>query len=258
MKILAVGDIVRKTGLQKLKEELPIIVKENKIDFVIVNGENTADGMGLLEKQYKEILNLSVDVVTMGNHTWAKKEIFKFIEDERIVRPANYSKNNPGKGYRILTCKSNKKKIAVINLIGRVGMNILSENPFIVAKDIVENLKNTVDIIVIDMHAEATAEKIALYHYLDGKVTIVFGTHTHVQTADEEISDKGTGFLSDLGMTGPKSSVIGMDINTSIKRFETSLPEKYKIAEGKAKLNACMFEVDDVENKVVNIVRINK
>ena len=258
MKILAVGDIVGKAGLQKLKEELPIIVKEHNIDFIIVNGENAADGMGLLEKQYRDILSLGVDVVTMGNHTWAKKEIFKFIEDERIVRPANYSKNNPGEGYRIVKCKTNGKQIAVINLIGRVGMSVLSENPFIKAKEIVEKIKAEVDLIVVDMHAEATAEKIALYHYLDGMATIIFGTHTHVQTADEEISNRGTGFITDLGMTGPKNSVIGMDINTSIKRFETSLPEKYKMAEGTAKLNACIFEIDDSKNKVVNIVRINK
>ena len=129
MKILTIGDIVGKCGLQKLKEELPRIVKENEIDFIIVNGENAADGMGLLEKQYREILALGVDVVTMGNHTWAKKDIFNFIEDERIVRPANYSKNNPGKGYRILECKKNGKKVAIINLIGRVTMGVLSDNP---------------------------------------------------------------------------------------------------------------------------------
>ena len=257
MRILAVGDIVGKVGLQKLKAELPRIVNENKIDFVIVNGENAADGMGLLEKQYREILDLNVDVVTMGNHTWAKKDIFNFIEDERIVRPANYSKNNPGKGYRILTCKSNGKKIAVINLIGRVTMGVLSENPFLVVADIINKIKETVDLIVVDMHAEATAEKIALYHYLDGKANIIFGTHTHVQTADEEISKLGTGFISDIGMTGPKDSVIGMDIQTSIKRFETSLPEKYKIAEGEAKLNSCMFELDESTNKVTKICRIN-
>lgn len=258
MKILTIGDIVGKCGLQKLKEELPRIVKENEIDFVIVNGENAADGMGLLEKQYREILALGVDVVTMGNHTWAKKDIFNFIEDERIVRPANYSKNNPGKGYRILECKKNGKKVAVINLIGRVTMGVLSDNPFTKSKEIIANIKNSVDIIVVDFHAEATAEKIALYNYLDGEANIIFGTHTHVQTADEEISELGTGFISDLGMTGPKKSVIGMDVKTSIKRFETSLPEKYKIAEGKAKINGCIFELDDKTNKVVKITRVNK
>ena len=256
MRVLAVGDIVGKTGLNKLKEVLPKIISENKIDFVIVNGENAADGMGITEKMYRDILALNVDVVTMGNHTWGKKEIFNFIDDKQLIRPANYSRNNPGNGYRIFEC--NNKKIAVINLIGRVTMGVLSENPFLVAKDIVNEIKNNVDIIIIDFHAEATAEKIALARYLDGEITILFGTHTHVQTADEEIFPKGTAYITDIGMTGPKKSVIGMDIAASIKRFETSLPEKYKIAEGNGKLNSVMFEIDDNTNKVKEIIRINK
>lgn len=256
MKILAVGDIVGKSGLQKLKETLPSVIKENNIDFVIVNGENAADGMGLTEKMYKEILALNVNVVTMGNHTWGKKEIFNFIDDKQIIRPANYSPNNPGKGYDIYNCKN--KKIAVINLIGRTTMPVLSENPFLVVKNIINKIKKEVDIIVIDFHAEATAEKIALGYYLDGEATIVYGTHTHVQTSDEIILEKGTAYITDLGMTGPKKSVIGMDIDASIKRFETSLPEKYKIAEGKGKFNSCMFEIDDNTNKVIKITRINK
>ena len=256
MRVLAVGDIVGRTGRQKLKEVLPKVVKENYIDFVIVNGENAADGMGLTEKMYKEILSLNVNVVTMGNHTWGKKEIFNFIEDKHIIRPANYTPNNPGKGYEIFECKG--KNIAVINLIGRTTMQVLSENPFLVAKDIINEIKPVVDIIIIDFHAEATAEKIALAYYLNGDATIIFGTHTHVQTADEEILENGTAFITDIGMTGPKKSVIGMDVDVSIKRFETSLPEKYKIAEGEGKFNSCMFEIDDKTNKVVKIERINK
>ena len=254
MRILAVGDIVGRTGLQKLKDVLPKVIKENNIDFVIVNGENAADGMGITEKMYKDILALNVNVVTMGNHTWGKKEIFNFIDDEHIIRPANYPENNPGKGYRVFECKG--KKIAVINLIGRTTMAVLSENPFLKAREIVEKIKNTVDIIAIDFHAEATAEKIAMAHYLDGDISILYGTHTHVQTADEEILEKGTAYITDIGMTGPKKSVIGMDIEASIKRFETSLPEKYKIAEGKAKFNSCMFEIDDETNTVIDIKRI--
>lgn len=256
MRVLAVGDIVGRTGLQKLKDVLPKVVKENYIDFVIVNGENAADGMGLTEKMYKEILSLNVNVVTMGNHTWGKKEIFNFIEDKHIIRPANYTPNNPGKGYEIFECKG--KNIAVINLIGRTTMQVLSENPFLVAKDIINEIKPVVDIIIIDFHAEATAEKVALAYYLNGDATIIFGTHTHVQTADEEILENGTAFITDIGMTGPKKSVIGMDVDVSIKRFETSLPEKYKIAEGEGKFNSCMFEIDDKTNKVVKIERINK
>jgi len=255
MKILAVGDIVGKTGINKLKECLPNIIKKNEIDFVVVNGENAAEGMGITEKMYRDILKLNVDIVTMGNHTWGKKEIFSFIDDEHIIRPANYPQNNPGKGYRIFEKKG--KKIAVINLIGRVTMGVLSENPFLIAKEIVEQIKSQVDIIVIDFHAEATAEKIALSYYLDGDVNIVFGTHTHVQTADEKILEKGTAYITDIGMTGPKNSVIGMDIKASVKRFETSLPEKYKVAEGEAMFNSVLFEVDDTTNKVTKIQRIN-
>ena len=255
MKILAVGDIVGKSGVNKFKNEIPKFVANNNIDFVIVNGENAAEGMGLTEKMYRELLNSKANVVTMGNHTWGKMEIFGFIDDNKIVRPANYSNNNPGKGYRIFDCKG--KKIAVINLIGRVTMGVLSENPFLVAKDIISKIKNTVDIIVVDMHAEATAEKIALSYYLNGDATIIFGTHTHVQTADERIMPNGTAYITDIGMTGPIESVIGMNIESSVKRFETSLPERYKVADGESKLNGCVFEIDDNTNKAISIERIN-
>lgn len=255
MKILAVGDIVGKSGIDKLKECLPNLMQKNEIDFVIVNGENAADGMGITEKMYRDILKLNVDVVTMGNHTWGKKEIFNFIEENTIIRPANYPSNNLGNGYTILEKKG--KKIAVMNLIGRVTMGVLSENPFLKAKEIIREIKSQVDIIVVDFHAEATAEKIAMGYYLDGDATIVFGTHTHVQTADEKILKNGCGYITDIGMTGPKNSVIGMDIDVSFKRFETSLPERYKLAEGEAMLNSCLFEVDDQTNKVVKIQRMN-
>lgn len=171
--------------------------------------------MGITEKNFKEILEAGADVVTMGNHTWGKKEIFKFIDDPRIVRPANYPEGVVGKGYTIL--KSNNKKIAVINLLGRVDINILTENPFVIANKIIEKIKNEVDYIIVDFHAEATAEKIAMGYHLDGKVTAVFGTHTHVQTADEKVLPKGTGYITDIGMTGPKNSVIGMDVKVSLK-----------------------------------------
>ena len=255
MKIIAIGDIVGKSGINKFKIEVPKLVQDKNIDFVIVNGENAADGSGLSEKMFKELIENKANVVTMGNHTWGKKEIFNFIDDKRIIRPANYPKNNPGKGYRIYECKG--KKIAVINLIGRVTMGVLSENPFLIARDIIDNIKNIVDIIVIDIHAEATAEKIALAYYLKGDATIIFGTHTHVQTADEKIMKNGTAYITDIGMTGPIDSIIGMNIESSIKRFETSLPEKYKVAEGDAMLNACIFEVDEIKNKVINIERVN-
>ena len=256
MKILAVGDLVGLSGIKKLKNELSKIIEDEGVDFVIVNAENAAEGMGLTENNFRDIIAEKVDVITMGNHTWGKKDIFKFIDHPKLIRPANYPKGIVGKGYNIYNCKD--KKIAVINLIGRVDMNVLSENPFIVAKGIVENIKDEVDIIIIDFHAEATAEKIALSYFLDGKVTAIFGTHTHVQTADETILENGTGYITDIGMTGPKHSVIGMDVSASIKRFETTLPERYKIANGESMLNGVVFEIDDSINKVTNIKRIKR
>lgn len=255
MKILAVGDLIGSAGIRKLKSTLSKIKEEENIDFIIVNGENSAEGMGITEKNFHDILEEKVDVVTMGNHTWGKKEIFKFIDHPKLIRPANYPEGVVGKGYNIYTCKN--KKIAVINLMGRVDINILTENPFLKAKEIIEKVKDKVDIIMIDFHAEATAEKIALGYYLDGKVTAVYGTHTHVQTADETILEKGTGYITDIGMTGPKKSVIGMDVEASIKRFETTLPERYRIATGECIFNGVIFEIDDKTNKVVEIKRIN-
>ena len=256
MKVLAVGDIVGESGVRKLKELLPIIKKEENIDFIITNGENSAGGMGINEKNLKNILEAGTDVITMGNHTWGKKDIFKFIDHPKLLRPANYPKGIPGKGIGIY--EVNGKKIAVMNFIGRVDINILTENPFLLAKEMIEEIKDKVDMIFIDFHAEATAEKIAMARYLDGKITALFGTHTHVQTADEQILPEGTGYITDLGMTGPKNSVIGMDIQASIKRFETTLPEKYKLAEGDCIFNAVLFDIDENTNKVKSIKRINK
>ncbi len=255
MKVLAIGDLIGSSGIKKLKNELPKIIENEKIDFVIVNGENSAEGMGITKRNFEDILEEKVDAITMGNHTWGKKDIFQFIDHPKLLRPANYPKGVVGKGYNIYSCKN--KKIAVINLIGRVDINVLSENPFIIAKEIINKIKNQVDMIFVDFHAEATAEKIAMGNFLDGNVTAVYGTHTHVQTADEKILPKGTAYITDIGMTGPKNSVIGMDIQASIKRFETTLPERYKIATGECFLNGIIFEIDDNTNKVNKIKRIN-
>ena len=255
MRILAVGDIVGENGLKKAGEVLPILKKEKNIDFVVVNGENVAGGMGITHKLYKEILRMGADVVTLGNHTWAKKDVFSFIEEEeRLIRPANYSKGLLGKGYVIVDCKD--KKIAVMNLIGRTEMSVLSENPFTKADEIIEEVKEKVDIIVVDFHAEASAEKIAMGYHLDGKVSVMFGTHTHVQTADETILENGMGYITDIGMTGPITSVIGMDVEASLKRFQTSLPERYKLAEGKCELCGCIFEVNDETCRTMKIERV--
>ena len=255
MKILAVGDIVGENGLRKLKEILPNLKQQEKIDFIIVNGENVAGGMGITEKLFNQIIQAGADVVTLGNHTWSKKDIFNFIDNEKLIRPANYPKGVVGKGYSIYKCKN--KKIAVMNLLGRTNMGILTENPFLEADNIINKVKDEVDYIILDFHAEATAEKIAMKEYLEGRVNIIFGTHTHVQTADEEITKSGMGYISDLGMTGPKDSVIGMDKKASIKRFVTTLPEKYRIAEGESKFNGCIFEIDDETGRIQNILRRN-
>ena len=254
MKILAVGHLIGGAGIKKLKSVLGKIKEQEQIDFIIVNAENSAEGMGITQKNFDDILALNIDVITMGNHTWGKKDIFKIIEHPKLIRPANYPKGVVGKGYNIYKC--NDKKIAVINLIGRVDINVLSENPFIKVKEIISEIKEKVNMIFVDFHAEATAEKIAMGYYLDGEVTGLFGTHTHVQTADEKILPKGTAYITDIGMTGPKYSVIGMDIEASIKRFETTLPERYKIATGECIFNGVIFEINDDTNKVSKIKRI--
>ncbi len=254
MKVLAVGDIVGENGLKKLKETLPQLVESENIDFVIVNAENSAGGMGITKQIFQDLVALKVDAITMGNHTWGKKDIFSFIDHPKMIRPANYSKGVVGKGYRVYECKG--KKIAVINLIGRTDMGVLSENPFLVVDGLLKEIQ--ADYIFVDFHAEATAEKIAMKYYLDGKVTAVFGTHTHIQTADEEVTNLGTGYITDIGMTGPTESVIGMDVQVSIKRFVTSLPERYKLAEGKCELNGCIFEIDDENGRTKKVVRLNR
>ena len=209
--------------------------------------------MGISRSDYHELCKLDIDVLTMGNHTWGKKDIFTFINNNNIIRPANYSKGVPGKGYTII--QKNNKNIAVINLIGRTDMPVLSNNPFSVVENIIKNIE--ADYVFVDFHAEATAEKIAMGYFLDGKVSAVFGTHTHVQTADEQILKNGTGFITDIGMTGPINSVIGMDIDTSLRRFLTSIPERYKLADGDCKLNAVVFEIDDDNGKTKKIYRVN-
>lgn len=256
MKILCIGDLVGNLGLQMLKKELANIQEAENIDFTIVNGENVASGMGMTKRDYNELCKLNIDVITMGNHTWGKMDIFSFINENNIIRPANYSKGVPGHGYSII--EKNDKKIAVINLIGRTDMPVQSENPFLCVDKIINKIKDEVDIIVVDFHAEATAEKIAMGYYLDGRVNAIFGTHTHVQTADEKILSGGTAYITDIGMTGPSDSVIGMDKQVSIKRFVTSLPERYRVAEGESILNGIVVEINDKDCKTKSIYRIKK
>ena len=254
MKILAIGDLVSQKAVEKLRAELPLLQESENIDFTIVNSENVADGKGLTKKIFNELNKLNIDVFTMGNHTWGKKEIFELVDNPKLLVPANYSKGCPGHGYIVF--EKNNKKICTINLIGRTNINdVLSNNPFEKVDEILKNVK--ADIYIIDFHAEATAEKLAMGYYVDGRATGIFGTHTHIQTADNKVLPKGTGYITDLGMTGPKNSILGMDIAASLKRFVTSLPEKYKVAEGPCELNGAIFEINDETNKVIKVYRIH-
>lgn len=254
MNILTIGDLVGEKSIEKLEKELPKIKEENQVDFMIANAENVAGGMGITEKLLERLLKLGIDVITMGNHTWGKRDIFTFINHPKLLRPANYSKGVVGKGYSIY--EKNNKKIAVINLIGRTDMAVLSENPFTRVQEIIQKIQENVDMIIVDFHAEATAEKIAMKYFLDGKITVLFGTHTHVQTADEEVTEQGMGYITDIGMTGPKESVIGMEKTASIKRFLTSLPERYQLAGGEQMINACIFKINDEKCKTTEVKRI--
>ena len=257
MNILVIGDIVGAPGMEALRRNISKLKQEFNIDFTIANGENSADGMGITLKILNDMYALGVDVVTLGNHTWGKKEIFSFIDDEdRLIRPANYTKGICGKGYTILPCKN--MKIGVMNLIGRVDTGGSYDSPFEVAdEEITKMKKEGADIIVIDFHAEATAEKKALAYYLKDKVNILFGTHTHVQTNDDTIYATGTGYITDVGMTGPKDSIIGMAPEAALKRFLTQIPERYACASGEPMLNAVVFEFDEKAKKVTRIDKIS-
>lgn len=257
MNILVIGDIVGAPGMEALRRNISKLKQEFNLDFTIANGENSADGMGITLKILKDMYALGVDIVTMGNHTWGKKEIFSFIDDEdRLIRPANYTKGICGKGYTILPCKN--MKIGVMNLIGRVDTGGSYDSPFEVAdEEITKMKKEGADIIVIDFHAEATAEKKALAYYLKDKVNILFGTHTHVQTNDDTIYETGMGYITDVGMTGPKDSIIGMAPEAALKRFLTQIPERYACASGEPMLNAVVFEFDEKAKKVTRIDKIS-
>lgn len=255
MKILVVGDIVGEGGVKKIQETLPKLKKENNIDFVIVNGENSADGMGITQKIFNNILASGANTVTMGNHTWGKKDIFNFIDNSQLLVPANYPRDVLGNRYGIYEC--NGKKIGIINLLGRTDMNVLTENPFLIAEDIINKIKGKVDIIIIDFHAEATAEKIAMGHYLSDKVNLVFGTHTHVQTADETILKTGMAYITDVGMVGPSDSVLGLKKEIAINRFLTGNYIKYECSNNKAIFNAIIVEFDDDTKKAISIKRVN-
>lgn len=253
MNILCIGDVVGKTGRDFISNNMAQIIKEHGIDFVIANGENSAHGVGITRSTYEELVYAGVDVITLGNHTWAKKEVTDFIEEKlNLIRPANFPENNPGRGYTII--EKAGKKIAVVNLVGRVYMESF-DDPFRKADEILSKIQDQADIIIVDFHAEATSEKLAMGWYLDGRVTAVFGTHTHVQTSDERILPKGTGYITDIGMTGPYDSILGVDKDIIIKKFVTLMPSRFEVAEGRAVFGAIVLKLDD--DKLIEIKRLN-
>lgn len=256
MKVLFIGDIVGNPGRRALKEVVPALKRELQVDFCIANGENSAGGTGITYVVAQELYKSGVDAITLGNHTWSKREVVNFIDtDSRIVRPANYPEELPGKGAIIV--ESPKGKIGIINLLGRVYMDSV-DCPFKAAVREIEYLKSFTKVILVDIHAEATSEKNALAWYVDGRVSCVFGTHTHVQTADERILPCGTGYLTDVGMTGPYDGIIGVDRNIVIEKFVKHMPVKFEVARGSVQFNAVFAEIDEKNGKTLRLERISK
>lgn len=242
MKILLIGDIVGKPGRRAVRELLPGIVEESRIDFVIANCENAAAGFGVTSEVVEELYVNHIDVLTSGNHIWDKKEVMGFVEDcETLLRPANYPDGAPGRGSVVMATRGGAR-IGVLNLAGRIFMHPL-DCPFRAADREIGILRKKADVIIVDMHAEATSEKIAMGWYLDGRVAAVLGTHTHVQTADDRILPGGTAYITDVGMTGPFDSVIGIRKDVIMQRFLMQIPNKFDVAKGDVRLQGVIVEI---------------
>lgn len=244
MNILMIGDIVGRPGRRVVRQLLPSIQQEYDIGFTLANGENAAGGRGITQEIAQELLALGIDVITMGNHVWDNKEIFNFIDGEaRLLRPANYPGDCPGIGYNVYLGPQGYR-IAVINVSGRVFLGNL-DCPFRTIDYILRMLKDEADVVLVDFHAEATSEKQAYAYYLDGRVTAVFGTHTHVQTADETILPNGTAYITDVGMCGPRYSVLGVRKEQVIEKFLTQRPIHFEVAKGPMQLDAVVLKLDE-------------
>jgi len=259
VRILFVGDVVGRTGRRAIKEWLPLLRKELALDFIIVNAENAAGGMGITEATARELFEAGADCLTTGNHVWQQKEALQLLTREnRILRPANFPPDAPGCGWLVTSLKESKGHIAVINLMGQVFMKPILDCPFRTLDAVLEQLHPKTPLIVVDFHAEATSEKQALAFYADGRVTAVVGTHTHVPTADERLLPGGTAFITDVGMTGAIHSVIGMRVNEVLYHFTTKLPTRFEVAPGPAWLCAVLIEADRETGKALSIRRIVK
>ena len=239
-KVLAVGDVVGDPGIDRISRSLRYLIRKTGADFTVVNGEN-ASGVGITPRQAEEIFDAGADVITLGNHSFNRREIVTYLDDcERILRPANYAPQTPGRGWGIFESKCGD--VAVIDLIGRCGMDFGPDNPFLQMDKILKEVDTK--LILVEIHAEATSEKLAMGHMLDGRVSAVWGTHTHVPTADAQVLPKGTGYVTDLGMTGPKHSILGIRAGQSIAKFRGELTGRYQWADGPTKLEAVLFTID--------------
>ncbi len=257
MKILCIGDIFGKPGRTVLKELLPGIIQKHNIDFVIVNGENAAGGKGITDKIAEELFELPIDVITSGNHIWEHESLYPYFDTHNILRPCNILEEMPGKGWTIV--EKNGAKIAVVSLQGEVFMDNKGPKvarPFPVIDELISKIKKETNNIIIDFHAEVTSEKRALAWFLDGRITALIGTHTHVQTADEHIMPQGMAYISDMGMTGPHASVIGLDKDIAINRFLTGIKKGFKVAEGGVRLEGVVVDIDEGSGKARAIQRI--
>ena len=253
-KVLAVGDVVGGPGMERIRKSLRWLKRKVNADFVIVNGEN-ASVVGITPNQAEDILDAGADVITMGNHTWGKREIVDYMDESSLIlRPANYAPQVPGRGWGVYETRAGD--VAVIDLIGRCNMDYGPDNPFLMIEKILKEI--TAKIILVEMHAEATSEKLAMGYLLDGRVSAVWGTHTHVPTADAQVLPKGTGYVTDLGMTGPRNSVLGIRPDLSIAKFRGDLTERYRWAEGPTKLEALLFTIDSATGKCLRAERVDQ
>ncbi len=258
MKILFIGDIVGSPGREAIRKLVPLLRNELQIDFVVANAENAAGGSGVTAKVADELFDSGVNVITSGDHIWKKPEIFELINREpRILRPLNFPAGSPGRGAGIFKVPGSGMKVGVININGRVFMDPL-ECPFKTALAAAQELDKETKIIIVDIHAEATSEKVALGWYLDGKVSAILGTHTHIQTADEKILPQGTAYISDVGMTGPYDSVIGRRVEDVLTRFLSLIPVKFEVAQGDIQLHGALVEIDETTGKSRSILRIQR
>ncbi len=253
IRILFIGDIVGEPGLSLMQTFLPGLIKKHEPDFVIANGENSHEGMGINEEIIRSLYKLGVHVITGGNHSFAKWKVFPYMKTDRnLLRPMNYPKGAHGFGYGLYDIPGKNQKIAVINLMGRTYMQAI-DDPFRTVEWVLEQVSKETNIIFVDFHAEATAEKMAFAWHVDGQVSVIAGTHTHIPTSDARIMPRGTGYITDVGMTGAYRSVIGMDKETAIKRFLLGTPHKYKSANGDNRVCGLLTDVDSETGKCVKI-----